>query len=219
MGSSAWAARVMQKLASLGILPADVPDPDEADEHWRNLRDYYGFYLNPKLSAAEVEAFEQRAGVRLPDDYRRFLTEIGNGGHGPGEGLEPLGMCMGREWPVERLRRPFPLEQPFYITEAWLRDSEGTEVRSTLLDGTLHLAHFGCGIRAVLVVRGTRFGEVWVDDLANDGGVMPALDHFLTRECAGAGPSFAAWYEGWLDHELVYWGRTPRAAAADRPSD
>jgi hypothetical protein len=208
----------MQKLEALGILPADVPDPGEADEHWRNVREYYRFYLNPTLSNAEVEAFEHRVGVCLPDDYRRFLLEIGNGGYGPGEGLEPLGMCMGHEWPVERLRWQFPLEEPLY-TEGWLRVAEDPDIRSALLNGTLHLAHLGCGIRVFLVVHGVRAGEVWVNDVANDGGVLPAREHFLTQGFAGAGPSFAEWYEGWLDHELVHWGRVGQGAASDPTGD
>jgi hypothetical protein len=217
MDSSDWVARVLCKLAALGIYPAEVPDSCEGDEHWQNVRDYYGFYLNPKLSNAEVATFEQRAGIRLPDDYRQFLTEIGNGGFGPGEGLEPIGKCMGRESSIERLRHPFPLEEPLHSTEEWLQINEGKNVRSELLNGTLHLAHMGCGIRVILVVRGTCFGQVWVDDLANAGAVAPARDPSLTQGDGGTGPSFADWYEGWVDRELVYWGRAEPGNQVDRP--
>ena len=41
------------------------------------------FFLNPPLAEADVLGFEQRHHIRLPVDYRGFLTAIGNGGAGP----------------------------------------------------------------------------------------------------------------------------------------
>jgi hypothetical protein len=142
---STWIARLTQKLAALGILPGNVPGPEAADQHWQNVRDYYGFYLNPTLSAADIDAFERRVGIRVPDDYRLFLTEIGNGGYGPGEGLEPLGSCMGREWPAERFRMPFPLEEPLH-TEEWLRIAETSTLTGGLLLTAAPLMHLFCGL-------------------------------------------------------------------------
>ena len=43
----------------------------------------HDYKLNPPLPVSVIEAFEQRHGVSLPEDYRRFITEIGNGGAGP----------------------------------------------------------------------------------------------------------------------------------------
>ena len=45
---------------------------------------------NPCLSEEEIEAFEHKHCITLPDDYRTFISEIGNGGFGPGHGLLPL---------------------------------------------------------------------------------------------------------------------------------
>jgi hypothetical protein len=49
------------------------------------------YRLNPPLPLPTIEAFERRHGVILPDDYRLFLAEIGNGGAGPAYGVFPLG--------------------------------------------------------------------------------------------------------------------------------
>src|SRR4051794_40138647 len=49
------------------------------------------YKLNPRLAVSIVEAFEDRHGLRLPDDYRAFITEVGNGGAGPHYGLFPFG--------------------------------------------------------------------------------------------------------------------------------
>src|SRR5208283_1056219 len=50
------------------------------------------YKVNPPLSVSVIEAFENQQGVPLPEDYRSFITEIGNGGAGPFYGLFPFGM-------------------------------------------------------------------------------------------------------------------------------
>jgi hypothetical protein len=52
---------------------------------------FHQYKLNPPLPLSVVEAFEQRDGVSLPEDYRYFVTETGNGGAGPSYGVLPFG--------------------------------------------------------------------------------------------------------------------------------
>lgn len=52
--------------------------------------DAHGFKLGTPLSEAMVAEFEKRHEVTLPPAYRLFVTELGNGGAGPGYGLSRL---------------------------------------------------------------------------------------------------------------------------------
>jgi hypothetical protein len=49
----------------------------------------------------------------FPTEYRKFITQIGNGGAGPAYGLFPLDETMnyrGKNLPADFLSSPFPYE-------------------------------------------------------------------------------------------------------------
>jgi hypothetical protein len=205
MASAEWVGRIVAKLAALDIFPADQAAGREEDEHQRNIREYYGMSLNPKAAHAEVEEFERRHRIRLPADYRAFVTQIGNGGYGPAGGLEPFGPSC---WPDNSLGRPFPLAEPPAGFDRWLPVPVTQATIKQYRNGLVLLSQYGCGILACLVVCGARYGEVWIDDFANGEVIMPAQDSWLVSPSAsGGGPCFAEWYEGWLDEQLTRWGR------------
>ena len=49
------------------------------------------YRLVPALDDAEVDRICDHFGIVLPDDYRLFITTLGNGGVGPGYGLQRFG--------------------------------------------------------------------------------------------------------------------------------
>ncbi len=51
----------------------------------------HDYKLRPPLTHAAIETFEGRHAVTLPEDYRCFITEIGDGGAGPYYGLFHFG--------------------------------------------------------------------------------------------------------------------------------
>jgi hypothetical protein len=99
-------ARVAEVLAKLARVRKGLPILYRSfgwETHW--------YVLNPPLSEETVALFERQHGVRLPEDYRRFLITAGNGGAGPFYGVLPLerwNAAMAEELPG-MLSRDYPL--------------------------------------------------------------------------------------------------------------
>lgn len=180
---SDWLDRVAEKVAHL---------------RERSGASHHCFTPLPPSRLAEVVACEAALGIRLTEDYRRYITEFANGGIGPANGLLRFGHAETWEtipyvtgcrqhWEfwrttirnrpnAEALGRPFPFTEsiflyprPYNEIEAWHR-----EHFDHCGDGLLTLADYGCGMYAVLVVSGPAHGEVWMFDLCNDGGIWRA---------------------------------------------
>lgn len=63
----------------------------EADSHFKVLGSAkHGYRFAPPISLSEVRAFEELHHLKLPENYVRVLTELGNGGAGPYYELYPL---------------------------------------------------------------------------------------------------------------------------------
>src|SRR5262249_10052106 len=135
------------------------------------------YRLGPVLSEAELAAFERDNAIRLPEDYRRFLSTVGNGGAGPYYGLEPLS-TFGRD-----LSRPFPLVA---ATDTLTDEALERLLNCADYPGVLEVCHQGCAIYSYLVVNGPTYGTIW------DG----REDFYPT------GLTFGAWYQRWLEHVL-----------------
>lgn len=136
------------------------------------------YRLGPTLSEGELAAFESANRARLPEDYRRFLAAVGNGGAGPFYGLEPLG-TFGRD-----LAGPFPFTR---ATDALTAEELERFPDRDEYPGVLEFCHQGCAIYSYLVVNGPAYGTVW------DG----REDFYPT------GLAFGVWYRRWLERALL----------------
>ena len=176
--------------------------------------------LNPPLPIAEVEAFEKRYGIELPEDYRRIITEIGNGGRGPRYELFPLGEYRSLDQAVfaDHLAEPFPHQDAWNLpSEFWERepDYDGmtpeAEERAEeewdalliehygapwIMAGAMPISDLGCGSFEWLVVTGPQRGYVWEDRRADNLGVAPA------RDSDGNRVTFADWYMAQFEDPL-----------------
>ena len=196
-------------LERLELLAERRPDIFGASDH--------GFELNPPLADADVAEFERRHGIALPEQYRWFITTIGNGGVGPHYGVFALGEMDEddevSEWREEdgfvgALSRPFPHVEPWNDLngkppaelaeadedryQAGMDAFEKRYFEATNMNGAIPVCHMGCALRVWLVVTGPERGHVWFDRRADYEGVEPILND------RGEPATFLEWYEEWL---------------------
>ena len=180
----------------------------------------HDYQLNPPLAVAVLEAFEQDHQIRLPEDYRYFMTQVGNGGAGPAYGLFPFGHDDEGRWgevlPIGDIGQPFPhveawnLDASFWEGEPnapqgtpreeedrlwadWDQSLEERYWKPTLMNGAIPICHRGCALRQWLVVHGEQRGYVWNDLRADHAGLAPVVDK------QGAPMTFTTWYLTWLE--------------------
>ncbi|WP_418956359.1 SMI1/KNR4 family protein [Streptomyces tritici] len=142
-----------------------------------------------------VRAFEAEHGIVLPEPYRTYVAEIGDGWAG---GVVPLAE-QPADFPTPAADRdlaaPFPLAERW----AWEDDEEHDEDEwDALIDpvydhGSIVLATDGCGLYWHLVVSGPQRGRVWC---VADVGAAPFGPDF-GHEGEGE-PGFAQWAVHWI---------------------
>ena len=148
----------------------------------------HDYAFRPRLTPARLEEIARASGATLPEDYERFVLEVGDGGSGPGYGLLPLDhptqlASMGKRCDLggalTPVRDPDPETKAFYDSDA-------------RLDGTVILSDHGCCYLSVLVVdrASAAFGRVYADLRSADVGLIPTH------------PSFGDWYDEWLRDSL-----------------
>lgn len=155
--------------------------------------DSHRFRLNDCAKESVVAKFEAKHHVDLPEEYRAFLIQAGNGGAGPYYGLLPLEKwhdAMLEDIP-DYLARPSLLRPDMPTNAAWEKTLNCAW--EELFQGTLALVHQGCAYYALLVVTGSYRGSVVYVNLDRCGTPYFVLDN-----------GFLAWYERWLDELL--WG-------------
>jgi hypothetical protein len=148
------------------------------------------YQLGPTLSESELESFERKNQIRLPEDYRRFLQEAGNGGTTRDSrvfmGNSGAGPCYGLV-SLDDAAADSDLRRPFPFTESTDKLPEDDVARWIDPDnfpgipGGLALCHAGCGIMWFLIVNGPTYGTMW------EG----REDYYPT------GLTFGDWYRRW----------------------
>lgn len=184
----------------------------------------HDYRLNPPITVLTIEQFETRHGIRLPEDYRYFITEIGNGGAGPAYGLFPFGQHDdSRSWEegdlIGDVSQPFPhveawnLPESFWEQEpdippdtppeeeqkmlkAWDKIEQEHYWNPAIMNGAIPICHLGCALRQWLIVNGEQKGFIWNDYRADHGGILPL------RNDSGEQMAFSDWYMSWLNESL-----------------
>lgn len=176
------------------------------------------YNLNPVLSSEFIGTVEKKYGFTLPEDYFRFITEIGDGGACVDYGLTPFSEFTQRAGSpdAERFREAYrkSLSEPFcprkmqpdeigdfaFTEESYKKSPDKFFVLEYWEDeenicgtkGFLVLGTHGCQWDYGIVVAGEFRGKIF--DTDNEGGFVLLAD------------SFDEFYQNWLDsieeHEL-----------------
>jgi hypothetical protein len=193
---------------------------------WHSEKHQYA--LHPCLTEAGLHEIEEQHQIRLPDGYRRFLLEMGNGGAGPHYGMFSLEFSV-HGIPYGWLQQPFPYERAYHpardpqpegeeeplrkvtpdLRERMDNDFErlvAAQVQPRLNPGYVDIAHQGCGMYDLLIVTGPERGHIWMSDWGNGGGIYPVTQFAQIQSNATSQGreriSFLDWYESWLDVSL-----------------
>jgi len=154
-----------------------------------------GVHLDPPMVPEAVREFEERHHIDLPEEYRLFLLEIGNGGDGPPKfGLMKLGKVP-KNFPYPAPDALSNISKPFPLTRYWIwegEDEDKPELKEDIRHGSIVLGDDGCGMYWLLIVTGQERGKVWQ---LTDTGIQP---------CAPP-RDFLSWYEYWLDGNDDWW--------------
>lgn len=168
------------------------------------------YKMNEKKRLKDLEEFEILHQITVPEEYKIFLTEIGNGGAGPYYGLFSFedGINIAKDdYYAPKLDIPFAHEFPFNneVTKNFidhyrecLEEGEYNKIKRLItpdiLTGVLFLSDYGCGEEFILVVKGEQQGKVWFEG----GNLISCLKRDNRTQM-----SFFDWYEDWLDRSLA----------------
>ena len=173
-----------------------------------------GFILNPPVKPSVITKFESRHKVSLPNDYREFLTQVGNGGAGPYYGVFKLGEMddsfdhkpwKGNDGFIGVLSDPFPHTKAWNDLPPYPEEQDDEETYEAELEafdqiywdpkqvnGAIPICHQGCAYRNWLVVTGAEAGNVWEDLRVDEKGLLPVKSKSKRRL------TFLDWYNQWL---------------------
>jgi len=171
---------MMSDLFSLEELRVMLEKAKKADAELKQFgAGHHKYQWNPPASLEKIEKFEQEAGVSLPEDYREFLLQAGDGGAGPFYGLFTLGQVQGwLDWAVESEKMPDL--HPGMDVRA-LKTAEGNWRCGCIPIGSQGDTYF-----TYLLVAGPNRGRVVYVEY--EGSWV-----FFPRE-----PDFISWYTRWL---------------------
>ena len=157
------------------------------------------FKLHPVIEEHELRAYEKKYAFEMPDEFRGFLLEVGNGGAGPFYGIWGIGNSR---LPVD----PHLYREPSVIVknfkgrpgEPWQQEilGEGWESLEEDWDkGNMYLAEAGCGAFLYMVMNGPCRGKIFVTDWWS---ASPRFEEPST---------FLDFYEAWQESCITDTGR------------
>lgn len=159
----------------------------------------------PPVTEKQVNNYEAEKGIKIPEDYRRFITTAASAGSKPFYGLYGLfeKKPSYEVKPVVEKRFQYTIKKGLKVYEMsedevgkFWEESDDREYDQ----GFFVLCTEGCGMDSILIVNTDdeeTYGSVWFYDLANDFGIMPIYNPQTKKPM-----SFLDWLEYYVDKSL-----------------
>lgn len=116
------------------------------------------YELCPPIAEKNLLRLEKKFKISLPEDYREFITNIGNGGAGPSYGLYSIEGALGGKDPTYQYRASKVGDE---INKNFVRPDEVSGDNFLSENGTLILCQHGCANDDFLVLNDKEKGNVW----------------------------------------------------------
>ena len=153
-------------------------DPAHEDDYY--AESYHHWKLSPTIPLSEIEAFEKRAGIELPENYVYYLTKVGGGGASPGTGFD----VFKSEWESYDGLQDVSEQLTRVMTEAEWKERYGEHEYEE--PGTISLCGMDITYVAFLIVSGPMRGHVVYLDYDGD--------------CAPMWPKGSAYFLDWCEN-------------------
>ncbi|SFE42501.1 hypothetical protein SAMN05518672_10681 [Chitinophaga sp. CF118] len=175
---------IKQRMVARRMLLLNDAEPDEIDDYMEDFKRY-------PYSVQELEAFETKHGLQLPDEYKVYLMEIGSGGvaYFWQDGIGGIDEINNKK--IKQMKNAFPVTADkihdvdnFYGVKAWIYPDdeewieegilpEGTDMetlfglpdKADITDGCMFLANSGAQNALFMIMNGEFKGEIWSDRL------------------------------------------------------
>jgi hypothetical protein len=182
------------------------------------------YELNTPIPDAELSDLETLYTIQLPEEYRWFLTTVGNGGAGPNYGVMTIEESVAEvtSWldddPENTDTHADYLSAPFVVPESVDRSRR----MDYFVPGMIPISEQGCAYYCHLCISGVEYGNVWswadawfpqpppgdLPDWAPGMAMakqMEARDQWHARLISEENVyrvGFLDWYDSWLNESL-----------------
>ena len=168
--------------------------------------------FNPPATVAQLRAFEREIGLTLPENFFRYLTELGDGGWGPDYGIWSLDKIRERNPNAAACSRLTPLIGSGMPDEEWCafaekyedvyccdtsqEEKQAEEMERQLIAGGIFISTPGCTMDTLLMCKGPAAGSV----VCIDFEYVPYM-----RRAPSGGYRFEHWMLNGLNRKTAYY--------------
>ncbi len=136
---------------------------------------YFEEHVRNKLTERDVLQFEEYHNVELPEEYKKYLLEFGNGIDGNMLHIFPIEYYNWLYQDEALIKNYLSTDFPFSEKNEYVSFGDDYMKETT---GTITLTDWGCGIHDLLVISGEEKGSVWTDDRSSDNGIYKTSSSF-----------------------------------------